>query len=121
MEGKKNLQVAILIFKGVTALDFVGPYDVLNFLPNVKVVFVSHTAGELEKCLQEKNSVALELETDGYGIHLCAQVPNPDIVVVPGGMGTDALMGDKTILQWLCKVFQFQYPCRNLLMCLSSP
>ncbi len=75
----------------------------------------------LEKCLQEKNSVALELETDGYGIHLCAQVPNPDIVVVPGGMGTDALMGDKTILQWLCKVFQFQYPCRNLLMCSSSP
>jgi hypothetical protein len=68
-----------------------------------------------------KNSVALELETDGYGIHLCAQVPNPDIVVVPGGMGTNALLGDKTILQWLCKVFQFQYPCRNLLMCLSSP
>jgi transcriptional regulator GlxA family with amidase domain len=53
-----------------------------------------------------KNSVALELETDGYGIHLCAQVPNPDIVVVPGGMGTDALMGDKTILQWLCKVHE---------------
>jgi putative intracellular protease/amidase len=33
----------------VTALDFVGPYDVLSFLPNVKVVFVSHTAGELYK------------------------------------------------------------------------
>jgi hypothetical protein len=60
--------------------------------------------------LQEKNSVALELETAGYGFHLCAQVPNPDIVVVPGGIATDALMGDKTILQWLCKVFQFQYP-----------
>jgi putative intracellular protease/amidase len=49
MEGQKNLQVAILIYNGMTALDFVGPYDVLSFLPNVKVVFVSHTAGELYK------------------------------------------------------------------------
>ncbi|CAM6012318.1 unnamed protein product [Sphagnum balticum] len=97
MEGKKNLQVAILIFKGVTALDFVGPYDVLSFLPNVKVVFVSHTAGELYK------------DVGTFTIQATAsfdQVPNPDIVVVPGGMGTDALMGDKTILQWLCKAHE---------------
>jgi putative intracellular protease/amidase len=41
----KILQVAMPIFKGVTTLDLVGPYEVLKCLPNVKVVFVSHSAG----------------------------------------------------------------------------
>jgi hypothetical protein len=45
METGKILQVAIPIFKAMTALDFVGPYEVLNCLPNVKVVFVSHSVG----------------------------------------------------------------------------
>ena len=41
----KTLQVAIPIFKDMTALDLVGPYEVLNGLPNVTVVFVSHSVG----------------------------------------------------------------------------
>jgi hypothetical protein len=45
MEKGKILQVAMPIFKAMTALDFVGPYEVLNCLPNVKVVFVSHSVG----------------------------------------------------------------------------
>jgi transcriptional regulator GlxA family with amidase domain len=90
----KILQVAMPIFKGVTTLDFVGPYEVLNCLPNVKVVFVSHSAG---------------LYTDFGTLSIQAtasfdQVPKPDIVVVPGGIGTLALMEDETFLQWLRKV-----------------
>lgn len=45
MEKGKILQVAMPIFKAMTALDFVGPYEVLNCLPNVKVVLVSHSVG----------------------------------------------------------------------------
>ncbi|CAK9234531.1 unnamed protein product [Sphagnum jensenii] len=92
----KILQVAMPIFKGVTTLDFVGPYEVLNCLPNVKVVFVSHSAG---------------LYTDFGTLSIQAtasfdQVPKPDIVVVPGGIGTLALMEDETFLQWLRKVHE---------------
>jgi transcriptional regulator GlxA family with amidase domain len=90
----KILQVAIPIFKGVTILDFAGPYEVLNCLPNVKVVFVSHNAG-------------LYTDFGTFSIQATAsfdQVPKPDIVVVPGGFGTHALMEDETFLQWLQKV-----------------
>jgi hypothetical protein len=39
------LQIAIPIFNGMTALDAIGPYTVLHYLPNVNIVFVSHSKG----------------------------------------------------------------------------
>jgi putative intracellular protease/amidase len=39
------LQIAIPIYNGITALDAIGPYNVLQLLPNVNIVFVSHSKG----------------------------------------------------------------------------
>lgn len=95
-EEEVFLQVAIPIFKNVTALDFVGPYEVLHLLPQVKVVFVSHA----------KDSVM----TDQVGMlsfHATAtfdEVPNPDIIVVPGGGGVTVLLTDAPLLDWIRKV-----------------
>ena len=44
-KGTGRLQVAIPIYENMTMLDFVGPYEILNALPNVDVVFVSHKKG----------------------------------------------------------------------------
>lgn len=96
MEKGKILQVAMPIFKAMTALDFVGPYEVLNCLPNVKVVFVSHSVG-----LYTDLGTLTVQATASFD-----QVPKPDIVVVPGGVGTRALLEDEAILQWLRKVHE---------------
>lgn len=91
-EGR--IVVAIPIFKNVTALDFVGPYEVLHLLPKVKVLFVSH---------------ARDLYPADLGMlsfHSTAtfdEVPSPQIIVVPGGGGTHELLTDAPLLDWLRK------------------
>jgi len=91
------LQVAIPIFKNVTALDFVGPYELLHILPNVNVVFVSHSKG-----LYAADGGMLSIEATAT----FDEVPSPDIVVVPGGYGSNALMADKPILDWIRKAHE---------------
>lgn len=85
------MQVAILLYDGVVALDAVGPYDVLKLMPDADVRLVAADAGEIA--------------TDGplklvAGATLDA-VPRPDIVVVPGGPGALAVRHDDRVLAWL--------------------
>lgn len=94
-EEVEKIVVAIPIFKNVTALDFVGPYEVLHLLPNVKVVFVSHS----------RDLYAADLGMLSF--HSTAtfdEVPSPDIIVVPGGGGTHDLLTDAPLLDWIRKV-----------------
>lgn len=94
-EEEYSLQVAIPIFKNVTALDFVGPYEVLHLLPHVKVVFVSHA----------RDSYMADLGMLSF--HATAtfdEIPEPDIIVVPGGGGVNDLLTDAPLLDWIRKV-----------------
>jgi putative intracellular protease/amidase len=94
-DDEEKIVVAIPIFKNVTALDFVGPYEVLHLLPNVKVLFVSHS--------RDLYSADLAM----LSFHSTAtfdEVPSPDIIVVPGGGGTHDLLTDAPLLDWIRKV-----------------
>jgi putative intracellular protease/amidase len=86
------VQVVIPIFDRITALDAVGPYEVLSRLPGAEVVFAA-----LEPGLKRTDTSFLALNAD----RALAEVPEPDIVVVPGGFGTRELMDDETVLDWL--------------------
>ena len=86
------MQVVIPIFDRITALDAVGPYEVLSRLPGAEVVFAA-----LEPGLKRTDTSFLALNAD----RALAEVPEPDIVVVPGGFGTRELMDDETVLDWL--------------------
>jgi putative intracellular protease/amidase len=86
------VRIAIPIFDQITALDAVGPYEVLSRLPGAEVVFVAREPGPR----RTENGV-LALTADAA---LC-EVPHPEVIVVPGGFGTRALMSDETILEWL--------------------
>jgi transcriptional regulator GlxA family with amidase domain len=86
------MQVAILIFDGLTALDAIGPYEVLRSVPDWEVRFAGPAKG-----MVRTDSGALGLSAD-YGLE---EVTAPDIVLVPGGKGNRALMGDETVLGWL--------------------
>jgi transcriptional regulator GlxA family with amidase domain len=86
------MEIAIPIFDGITALDAVGPYEVLSKLPGAEVKFAA-----LEPGPKRTENEMLALTAD----HALADVPRPEIVVVPGGFGTRALMHDEAMLDWL--------------------
>ncbi|HSS03737.1 MAG TPA: DJ-1/PfpI family protein [Solirubrobacterales bacterium] len=86
------MQIAILIFDGFTALDAVGPYEVLRSVPGWEVRFVGPSKGTVRT-----DSGALGLSAD-YDLE---EVTEPDMVLVPGGKGNRPLMGDETVLAWL--------------------
>ncbi|EFJ24875.1 hypothetical protein SELMODRAFT_271053 [Selaginella moellendorffii] len=87
--------VAIPIFNGFTALDAIGPYEVLHRIPGVRVEFVSETAG-------------LYLADDGHlrvEAPVCfEQVPSPDVLVVPGGLVKNLPLTNKAFLDYIVKV-----------------
>jgi putative intracellular protease/amidase len=86
------LNIAIPIFDGLTALDAVGPYEVLSRLPGAEVRFLAATAGPVRT---ETGMLALVADAT---LNQCV---DPEVVVVPGGRGTRDLMNDEQILGWL--------------------
>ncbi|MEU0229130.1 DJ-1/PfpI family protein [Streptomyces sp. NPDC006284] len=86
------MQTAILLFDRFTALDAVGPYETLGRLPDAETVFVAEQAGPVRT---DTGNLALTAD------RTLAEVPAPDIVVVPGGPGQTAQMENETLLDWL--------------------
>ncbi len=86
------MQIAVLLFDRFTALDAVGPYEVLAHLPGAQVVFVAARPGPVRT---EVGSLALTADA------ALTEVLSPDVVVVPGGPGQRRHMGDGPIRDWL--------------------
>ncbi len=86
------MQIAIPIFPRLTALDAIGPYEVLHRIPSFDVVFIGHALGEV----RTENSM-LGLTVDAT----FEDVTHPDVIVYPGGIGTRALLQDVRALDWL--------------------
>lgn len=86
------MQIAILVFQKLTALDAIGPYEVFRSVPGWEVRFVAPEPGP-----QRRDSGALALVAD----HALEEVSAPDVVLVPGGEGNRALLGDERVLDWL--------------------
>lgn len=86
------MQVAIVLYPGFTALDFIGPYECLRWLPDTEVRFVWHQPGPVAADSQ----VLLVGATHSFD-----ETPSPDIVLIPGGMTTLEHARDKTVLDWV--------------------
>ncbi len=86
------MQIAIPLFDRFTALDAVGPYEVLSRLPGASVEFVAAEPGALRT---DNGMLALTADRS------YADVPSPDVLVVPGGIGTRALIDDEPTLEWI--------------------
>jgi putative intracellular protease/amidase len=86
------MEIAILLYDRFTALDAVGPYEVLSRLPGARVTFVAERPGPV--CTDTRQ---LTLMADAA----LAKMPSPELVLVPGGPGQVALMGDGPVHEWL--------------------
>jgi putative intracellular protease/amidase len=89
------MQIAIPIFDRFTALDAIGPYEVLSRLPDARVTFVAKEPGPY-KTDNGMLSIVAEAGLD--------ELPHPEVLVFPGGTGTRPLLEDETILDWVRKV-----------------
>lgn len=86
------MQIAIVLFDRFTALDAVGPYEILSRAPGAETVFVAERTGPVRN-----DSGSLSLVAD----RTLDEVPAPDLVIVPGGPGQSARMADEPLLDWL--------------------
>ena len=86
------MNVAIPIFDRLTALDAVGPYEVLSRMPRTTVHFIAAERGP-----KRTETEMLALLAD----RTLDDLPDPEVIVVPGGYGTRALMKDERMLGWL--------------------
>ncbi|MEU4425449.1 DJ-1/PfpI family protein [Actinoplanes sp. NPDC024001] len=92
------MQIAIVLYPGVTALDAIGPYEFLRSLPGAEIRFVGPEPGPVVA-----DSGVLFLGVT----HTYAETPRPDIVLVPGsGPSTASAMADTALIDWLRRVHE---------------
>ena len=88
------MRIAILIFDGLTALDAVGPYEVLSRLPGAQLEFVAPSAGPRPTDTGALSLVAERAlaDVDPEGV---------DLLLIPGGEGNRPLLHEAEVLDWV--------------------
>ena len=86
------MDIAIPLYDRFTALDAVGPYEVLSRLPEAAVHFVADQPGPV----RTDNGMLTVMAEQGLD-----EVAHPEVLVVPGGLGTRALLEDERMLAWI--------------------
>ena len=86
------MQVAIVLYPGFTALDFIGPYESLRWLPDTEVRFVWHEPGPIVA----DSGVLLVGATHSFD-----ETPSPDIILIPGEFSTMEHARDEKVLDWV--------------------
>jgi transcriptional regulator GlxA family with amidase domain len=84
--------IAIPLFPQFTALDGIGPYEVLQRIPDFTVTFVGHERGVVRS-----DNGFLGIEVDAT----FEELARPEVIVFPGGVGTRPLLADERVLDWV--------------------
>ncbi len=90
-------QIAIVTYPGFTALDMIGPYEVLRNLPGAQVRFVWHEPGPITA----DSGVLIIGATHSFD-----ETPSPDVILIPGGMTTMEHARDEKLLDWVRRAHQ---------------
>ncbi|OBI76996.1 DJ-1/PfpI family protein [Mycobacterium sp. E740] len=91
------MQIAVVLYPGFTALDFIGPYESLRFLPDTEVRFLWHEPGPIAA----DSGVLLIGAT-----HTFDETPSPDVILIPGGFSTMEHARDEKLLAWVRQAHQ---------------
>ena len=86
------MKIAILVFDKITALDAIGPYEVLSRFPGAELTFVGKETGE-----KRTDTGRLGITADAT----LEEIPDPDILLIPGGAGNRPLFDDEEVLDWI--------------------
>jgi putative intracellular protease/amidase len=86
------MKVAIPLYDRFTALDAIGPYEVVQRIPGAEITWLAHAPG-----LVGTDTGQLRLHGDAA----FEELPDPDILIVPGGTGTDDFLEDERLVGWI--------------------
>jgi putative intracellular protease/amidase len=86
------MDIVIPLYDRFTALDAVGPYEVLSRLPGARVTFA---AVEARPYTTETGRLTLIADAE------LADLPAPAVLVVPGGTGTNDALEDDRLVDWI--------------------
>ena len=86
------MNIAIVLYDRFTALDAIGPYEVLSRVPGCTLKFLGAEVGPVRT---DNGLLTVQVEAS------IAEVSAPDIVLVPGGPGEVAARAGGPLLQWL--------------------
>ena len=86
------MRIAIGLYEHFTSLDVMGPYQVLSGLPNAEVTFVAEKAGPVT---DESGFLTVTARAS------FADLPDPDILLVGGGIITGTLVPHHPIVGWI--------------------
>jgi transcriptional regulator GlxA family with amidase domain len=88
---------AILIFDHVEVLDFAGPFEVFSVADELSGngLFKVFTVAETPGTIRANGSLKIVPE------HTLESAPAPDILIVPGGFGTRALINKSSVVEWV--------------------
>jgi transcriptional regulator GlxA family with amidase domain len=85
------MEIAVLIFDNVNALDVVGPCEVLSKIPNSVIKYASKEPGPKQTDIAVKLVIEYNLE----------QIQKADILLIPGGSGVKSVTYDRDVLDWI--------------------
>jgi putative intracellular protease/amidase len=91
------MRIAIPLYDRFTALDAVGPYEVLSRLPGASVTWLAHEPGVVHT---DNGMLGIEAQA------AFEELPDPEIVLVPGGTGTNAFLEDERLVGWIRKAHE---------------
>ncbi len=92
------MQIAIGLYPEFTALDAIGPYQVLSLLPGAEVVICAEKKG----LLPDDNGL-LNFDV----VHTFDDIARPDVLLVPGGIITRKLARDRDpIVDWIASAHE---------------
>ena len=86
------MRIAIPLYDRFTALDAVGPYEVLSRLPGASVTWLAHEPGVVHT---DNGMLGIEAQA------AFEDLPDPEIVLVPGGTGTKDFLEDERLVGWI--------------------
>ena len=86
------MEIAVFVYDGMTALDAMGPYEILSRLPESRLRFVAEERGEVRT-----DTGALGITADAA----IGEVDHADLVLVPGGPGDERVRETPRVLDWL--------------------
>ena len=91
--AEKHLQIGSLLFPGLDQIDLTGPFEVLSAIPNSTLRIAAKTLAPIK---------------DFHGLTMVAdktfdEMPDLDVLHIPGGPGQQALMDDEETLSFIRK------------------
>ncbi len=91
------MEISVVLYDRFTALDCIGPYEILSRIPGARLRFLAKNAGPVTT-----DTGMLTVVAEGA----LRDFPKPEILLVPGGPGDEAALADAEITDWIARAHE---------------